>query len=285
LVLAALSAGFPADRLLIYSETLGFRHAEGITAGIAAMRSMGARLGFGVDATEKASDFTDANLARYQAVVFLSPSGEVFDAAQKAAFRKFIGNDNGFVGLHNPTAYVLEGWGWYDSLVCARYESEIKAPTFRLTVVEKNHPSTSSLPAHWTLADEDAYNFKSNPKLLGATVLLNLEEAGLDNATMGSDHPYSWYHAYAGGRAWYTIGGSSAGAYSDSLFLLHLEGGIKYAMGTPGSGLRKGTRPMRGTSVTKPAPSPLFIRPRGDDTQYNTQGRSERPHPADQKLP
>jgi cytochrome c len=275
-VCACPAAVYPADRILIYSETLGFRHAEGIDAGIAALKSMGGRLGFAADLSEKGSDFTDANLARYRAVVFLSPSGEVFDAAQKAAFRKFIGDGKGFVGIHNATAYVLEGWGWYDSLICARYESEIHAESFRLTVVDKDHPSTSGLPQHWTLPDADAYNFTPNPKALGATVLLNLDETGLEEGTMGADHPFSWYHAYAGGRAWYTVGGSSAEAFSDSLFLTHLAGGIKYALGTGGTALREGQRPMRRTPVAKPESSPLFLRPGGDGDRYDARGKLER---------
>jgi type 1 glutamine amidotransferase len=276
LVFACLTAGYPADRILIFSETLGFRHAEGIDAGIAALRAMGGRLGFEADLSEKGADFTDANLARYQAVVFLSPSGEVFDATQKAAFRKFISDGKGFVGIHNATAYVLEGWGWYDSLVCARYESEIQATSFRLEVVDKNHPSTSTLPQHWTLQDADAYNFTPNPKALGATVLLNLDETGLEEGTMGSDHPFSWYHAYAGGRAWYTVGGSSAEAFSDSLFLLHLAGGIRYALGTGGSALRQGTRPTARAGAESPEASPIFLRPGGDGARYDARGRSER---------
>jgi type 1 glutamine amidotransferase len=250
LLFIGLAAAHAENRLLIFSKTLGFRHDEGIEAGIIALQSLGARDGFAVDASENSADFTDANLARYKAVVFLSPSGEILDADQKAAFRRFIRNGHGFAGFHNATAFVLEGWGWYDSLVCARYESEITAPAFHLKVVDAKHPSTSALPAIWSLADEDTYNFKANPETLGATVLLDLDETGLDNATMGKDHPYSWYHAYDGGRAWYTSGGSSAFSWADSLFLKHVAGGIAYAMGT-------GTTALRPKSSVSSRPAPL----------------------------
>jgi len=126
LATAALAPAHAAGKLLVFSKTLGFRHDAGIAAGIAAIKSLRAKNGFAVD------------------------------AAQKDAFRKFIRAGNGIVGLHNPTAYVLEGWGWYDSLVCARYESEIQAPRFRLKTIDKPHPSTAPLPDQWELADEDA---------------------------------------------------------------------------------------------------------------------------------
>jgi type 1 glutamine amidotransferase len=45
------------------------------------------------------------------------------------------------------------------------------------------------------------------------------------------DHPIAWYHAYTGGRAWYTAGGHTSESCSEPLFLEHLMGGIEYAAG------------------------------------------------------
>ena len=42
----------------------------------------------------------------------------------------------------------------------------------------------------------------------------------------------SWYHEFDGGRAWYTNMGHTEATYAEPLFLKHLAGGIKYAMGT-----------------------------------------------------
>jgi type 1 glutamine amidotransferase len=46
---------------------------------------------------------------------------------------------------------------------------------------------------------------------------------------MGSFHPISWYHAYDGGRAFYTALGHIPLTYSDQTFLDHLYGGIYWA--------------------------------------------------------
>src|ERR1035441_2514973 len=48
---------------LVFSKTLMFRHPS-ITNGIAAIKLLGAENGFNVDATEDASWFTPANLAK-----------------------------------------------------------------------------------------------------------------------------------------------------------------------------------------------------------------------------
>ena len=60
-------------------------------------------------------------------------------------------------------------------------------------------------------------------------VLITLDESSYSGGQMGADHPWSWYHAYDGGRAWYTAGGHTVESYSEDLFLRHLLGGIQYA--------------------------------------------------------
>jgi type 1 glutamine amidotransferase len=41
----------------------------------------------------------------------------------------------------------------------------------------------------------------------------------------------AWYHAYDGGRAFYTASGHTDASYSEPLFLRHMLAGIQYAMG------------------------------------------------------
>ena len=56
-------------RILVFSKTAGFRH-DSIPAAVAEITQLGKEHGFAVDWTEEAPQFTDANLARYRAVVF-----------------------------------------------------------------------------------------------------------------------------------------------------------------------------------------------------------------------
>src|SRR5205809_364281 len=89
----------PEFSALVFSKTAGFRH-DSIPAGIDAVRALGERNGFHVDAVEDAAAFTDANLPRYRVVIFLNTTGEVLDADQRAAFERFIRRGGGFVGIH-----------------------------------------------------------------------------------------------------------------------------------------------------------------------------------------
>jgi hypothetical protein len=62
-------------RLLLFSATQRFRHAS-IPTAIRVLQERGASIDVEFDATEDASLFTDANLAKYDALVFLSTTGE-----------------------------------------------------------------------------------------------------------------------------------------------------------------------------------------------------------------
>jgi hypothetical protein len=46
---------------------------------------------------------------------------------------------------------------------------------------------------------------------------------------MGARHPLSWYHAYDGGRAWYTAMGHTSETYAEPEYLAHILGGIMWA--------------------------------------------------------
>ena len=225
---AAAQAQHPA-RILVFSETAGFRH-DSIPAGIDALQTLGAQHGFDVDATEDPQVFSDATLAAYQAVVFLSTTGNILDDGQRTAFQRFIEAGNGFVGVHSATDTGYD-WPWYGGLVGAYFADHPDIQPAVLRVEDATHPSTTGLPSAWLRTDE-WYDFQTNPRdVPGIHVLVTLDESTYSGGHMGADHPWSWYHAYDGGRAWYTAGGHTIDSYSEDLFLHHLLGGIQYAAG------------------------------------------------------
>src|SRR5262245_89496 len=77
-------------KVLVFSYTAGFRH-DSIPNGIQTIQWLGSTNGFSVDATEDPTQFTDANLAQYKAIIFLSTTGDVLTtAAQQAALQHYI---------------------------------------------------------------------------------------------------------------------------------------------------------------------------------------------------
>ncbi|TDB75510.1 ThuA domain-containing protein [Micromonospora sp. KC723] len=215
--------------VLVFSKTAGFRH-DSIPAGVAAIERLGAENGFTVDATEDAAAFTDANLARYAAVVWLSTTGDVLDAGQQAAFERYIRDGGGYAGIHaaSDTEY---NWAWYGDLVGAYFASHPANQTATIKVEDPAHPSTASLPAKWTRFDE-WYNFRANPRA-DVHVLASLDERSYTPGAgaMGADHPHAWCHDFDGGRSWYTAGGHTVESYTEPSFLAHLLGGVRTAAG------------------------------------------------------
>src|SRR4051812_44363959 len=72
---AATAAAAGPFKVLVFSKTTGYRH-DSIPAGVAAITQLGRQNNFTVVATEDDTQFTDANLAQYAAVVFLSATGD-----------------------------------------------------------------------------------------------------------------------------------------------------------------------------------------------------------------
>jgi cytochrome c len=227
---AAQPPATAAFTVLVFTRTTGFRHAS-IPNGIAAVKTLGAKHGFAVEATEDAGRFTEATLAKYKVVVFLSTTGDVLDPDEKAAFERYIRSGGGFVGIHSASDTEY-GWPWYGRLVGAYFESHPAIQQATVHVVDREHPATRPLPEVWPRTDE-WYNFRMNPR--GKVhVLATLDEKTYSGGTMGADHPIAWCQNFDGGRSWYTAMGHTAESYSDPLFLLHLWGGIQGAAGIGG---------------------------------------------------
>ncbi len=226
-VAAASAADLP--RILVFSKTAGYRHSS-IPFGHAAFDKLGAEHGFTADHTEDATAFTEAKLARYRAVVFLSTTGNVLNAAQQTAFERYIQAGGGFVGIH-AAADTEYAWPWYDQLMGAHFASHPAQPNVRTAIVRITNnraPATAGLPAEWKRTDE-WYNYRSFYP--GLTVLAELDEESYEGGMNGASHPIAWQHEFDGGRAFFTGGGHTDESFSEPLYLGHLWGGLQFAMG------------------------------------------------------
>jgi cytochrome c len=225
-----VAAAAQQPRVLVFSKTLGFRHSS-IPNGIAAIRKLGQENGFTVDTTEDAGAFTQKNLVRYRAVVFLNTTGDVLNPAQQDVFERYIQAGGGYVGVHSATDTEYD-WPWYGRLAGAYFNGHPGNPNVRkgsYRVLDTTHVSTRGLPLTFDREDE-FYNFKSIDPTIH--VLIEIDEKSYEGGTNGDHHPMSWYHDFAGGRAWYTNMGHTEATYTEPLFLQHLLGGLRYAIGT-----------------------------------------------------
>ncbi|HVQ95749.1 MAG TPA: ThuA domain-containing protein [Mycobacteriales bacterium] len=225
---ALAAPGDPTFKVLVFSKTTGFRH-DSIPAGVAAIRQLGQDNNFTVDATEDATVFTDANLAQYNAVVFVSTTGDPLDQpAEKDAFQRYIEHGGGFVGVHaaSDSGYT---WPWYGQLVGAYFKQHPAIQPAVVKVEDPAHPSTKDLPTTMLRTDE-WYDYQTDPR--GKVhVLTSLDEKTYSGGTMGADHPNTWCQDFDGGRSWYTGLGHTIESFSEPNFLHLLLGGIQTAAG------------------------------------------------------
>jgi type 1 glutamine amidotransferase len=214
--------------VLLFSRTAGFRH-ESIPTAIAQLMDLQASGGYLAQATEDPTQFSPANLARFQVVVFLLTTGDVLDDDQQAAFEGWIGAGGGYVGVHSAADTEYD-WPFYGTLMGAYFLRHPDIQQASVDVEVADHPATVGLPSPWVRTDE-WYDFRSNPRP-SVTVLATVDESTYTGGTMGADHPITWSHPTGGGgRAFYTAMGHTDESYCDPLFRHLLVGALRWVAG------------------------------------------------------
>lgn len=225
-------------RLLLFGKINGFKDVPSVNAAEAAIVDMAKRKGWAIYATDKGGTFNPQTLAQFDAVIWNNISGDVLTLAQRKAFRGFIENGGGYVGVHGSAGDPNYFWDWYaDTLIGARFAGHPMEPQFqdaRIVVEGKDHPAAARLPAEWTMNDE-WYSFRTSPRDSGARVIATLDESTYkqkgrfgENLTMG-DHPIAWTKVIGKGRSFYSAIGHRPETYSDPVHVKLLEDGIAWA--------------------------------------------------------
>ncbi|GAB4487050.1 MAG: hypothetical protein OHK0019_01550 [Saprospiraceae bacterium] len=221
-------------RVLVFSKTTGYRH-QSTEAGKEALTKLCYENGVLADTTENSAFFTEENLKKYAAVVFLNTNGEVLDPRQEADFERYIQAGGGFMGVHAASATEYT-WRWYGGLLGGYFKDHPHIQEVDLKVENCSDPSTAHLDCQPWRWKEELYNFRNyEPDL---EILLTVDENTYKGGSTPShpltpspSHPLAWRHEYDGGRAFYTALGHIPEAYSDPNFQKHLLGGLLYAIG------------------------------------------------------
>ncbi|PUV25326.1 ThuA domain-containing protein [Sphingobacterium athyrii] len=208
-------------RVLIFSKTQGFRHSS-IEKGAQVLKQLLDKEKIASDHSEDAALFTDQGLKKYDAVIFLSTTGNILDDTQQEAFVHYIQSGKGFVGIHAATDTEYD-WPWYNGLVGAYFTSHPAVQQAKIDVLDRKHAATKHLDPVWQHKDE-WYNFKDVKDDLH--VLMNLDEKSYNGGKMGDNHPISWSQDYDGGKVFYTGLGHTEESYDEPKFQKHVIGGI-----------------------------------------------------------
>lgn len=236
------SAQYKQFNVLLFTRTVGFHH-ESILNGVTAMKEMSEQHVFGLEWHEDPAKFTDEYLEKFDVIVFLNTTGDVFNESQQKAMEKFIQSGKGFVGIHSASDTEYE-WPWYTKMVGRMFRIHPQTQTAMIDVVNNNFPGLERMPARRLWTDE-WYEFG---KTLSddLVTLITLDEKSFDpyvkwgpkeGKGMGDFHPIAWYQHYDGGRAFYTGMGHVPSTFNDVVFREHIYGGIYWA--ATGKGIKK----------------------------------------------
>ncbi|HEX5620366.1 MAG TPA: ThuA domain-containing protein [Solirubrobacteraceae bacterium] len=212
-----------------YSVLVFTKGATGnVTAGVAALRALPDAAEVTFDVTDDATKFTDANLAKYRAVVFLNNAGELLDGDQQSAFEKYFKTGGGFLGIHSAIEAEPD-WQFMSDLLGTRAEGRTDALDATIKVADRVHVASKGLPEYWSRNDR-WYNFTGNVRGF-SHVLATVDENTYTGGTDGFDHPIAWCKDYQGGRSFYTGGGGTDATYGTTSFRRHLEGALDWTAG------------------------------------------------------
>jgi len=215
----------------------GYVH-DNRAASVEMLQRLAGEVGFSLTASDDPGQFTEANLAQYDVLIFSNTNNDVFDTdAQRIAFRRYIESGGGFVGLHSVMG-TERNWTWFKQMLGGTFSWHARNQSFRILNMRPSHPSMEGVPAVWEKKDECYFAKELFP---GIEVLMVHELSSLDgqqeekvreHAGHYKDYyPTAWYHAFGGGHVWVTTLGHDIFNYSDPTFTKHVLHGIRYIVG------------------------------------------------------
>ena len=225
-------------RVLVYTRNYsadgkGYVH-KNIAESVAAIQRMGAESHFAVDVSEDPAVFTDANLAKYAALVFSNSNNEAFATeAQRTAFQHYIHAGHGFVGLHSAAGSERE-WPYFQQVLGARFAFHPAQQDFTVHVADPSFAAMKSVPTDFAWNDECYFLERLNP---GIHVVLTTDRTKLQLGTHADEAahydnplPLAWYQNFDNSREFYLALGHNPEYYRNLLLYGMIERGILWAI-------------------------------------------------------
>lgn len=251
--------------VLVFTRTTGFRHGS-IPVGVETLKRLGTKTGlFQVTHTEDESAFEPDSLKKYDAVVMLNTTGEIFLNAAKDVEREtrlkkslldFVSGGKGLIGIHSATD-TYHGWREYNDMMGGTFDSHPwgSGTTVRIRNLDAGSPINASFGGDGITLKDEIYKFRkdtANPA--ERRMLLALDPNGtdmkLDTRDQRSIYPVAWIDTWGKGRVFYCSLGHNDEIYMNPVIVKHYLAGLQFALGeltadaTPQTVLNTGGQPI-----------------------------------------
>ncbi len=263
-----ITAALPAEayakpgkprKLLVFSRTNGFRHSS-IATGKIALAEVGKKTGaYEAVISEELSNFEKENLAKFDAVLFLSTTQNAFapfkedldkmsdDEKKKATeyemtlrenLMAFVKGGKGFVGIHAATDTFYE-WPEYGEMINGYFNGHPwgsgDAVNIYVEPGQEKHPLTAMFDGERLEFKEEIYQFKApyDSKKVHMLLRLDPEKSAQVGGKNREDNDYgvAWARNWDDGRVFYCSLGHNDDMYWNPKILKHYLAGIQWAMG------------------------------------------------------
>jgi uncharacterized protein len=234
--------------VLVFTKTAGFRHGS-IPSGVECMKQLGAKTGlFNVTHSEDAEMFKADSLAKFDAIVFLNSTGEIFKGSPsgedvlKQNLIDFVKGGKGVVGIHSA-GDTYNDWKDYGEMMGTGFEQHPwgSGDTVRVKNLAPDHPLTAAFKGDGLTIKDEIYKFREGrAQPTERRMLLALDANGTDLKKDDKDkdgkpdrdfYPIAWLSTYGKGKTFYCSLGHNDEVYWNPTVVAHYLAGIQYALG------------------------------------------------------
>ena len=247
-------------KLLIFSVTNGFHHAS-IPTGQLAFTELGKKTGaFETVVSNDLANFETDKLKDFDAVCFLSTTGEVFSPGKdqtksmspealkeagaradrlKANLMAFIKEGKGFVGIHSATDSCYQ-WPDYGQMINGYFDGHPWGAgtevSIRVEPGQEKHPLVAMFEGKNVDFKEEIYQLKDpyDSKKVDMLLRLDTEKTKIDIGGVkraDKDFGVAWARSWGKGRVFYCSLGHNHEIYSNPIILKHYLAGLQWAIG------------------------------------------------------
>ncbi len=232
-------------KVLVVTHAAGFKHSSRDT-GSALVSFLGAVthqwevVGDATNKEELQAWITPEKLKGVDLVFFANTTGDLgLTSEGKRTFYEWINNGGAWAGVHSAAdTYHNDA----DFLNLVRGEFQTHGPQVKVEVRNQDpkHPATKDVPETFEIFDE-IYEYK-NWDRGRVHVLLSMNKHPQSKAP--GDFPIAWTNRVGKGRMFYTALGHREDVYTNPIYLKHVTGGLRWALGlenvddTPGNPIR-----------------------------------------------